>query len=451
MKFVHIKYLSEILIIVISLGYFSDTMAQGNLVVNFSGMTPHLNQTLYLRVIDLSTRKEVGRTSQQIIASGFNVIMPVIEAGKSYFVDFFSDHNSNGLYDPPPVDHAWRLQLNNAGGGDTLNFAHNASFTDIQWRYMLTVNFTGMSPHIGQMLELKTINNSTNEEVGRIKVAAIPSSNFQIQLPGLQIGPEYKVQFYVDFNNNGLYDAPPADHAWEISFTNNTGDVTLNFSHNASFVDINWKYLLTVNLVSMNPHIGQKFELRVVRQDNLIEIGRISLPQILVQNFSVFIPGIELGKDYNIDFYADHNGNGFYDPPPTDHAWRLTFSSSNGDFVSNFTHNTNFTDIQWPGATTVGDNTKVPSGFSLEQNYPNPFNPTTKVSWQSPVSSWQTLKVYDLLGNEVATLVDEYKEAGFYEISFDASGLSSGIYFYKLEIKGDKSFYTDMKKMILMK
>jgi hypothetical protein len=89
----------------------------------------------------------------------------------------------------------------------------------------------------------------------------------------------------------------------------------------------------------------------------------------------------------------------------------------------------------------------APSIFSLEQNYPNPFNPSTKISWQSPVASWQTLKVYDVLGNEVATLVDEYKQGGSYEVNFDASGLSSGIYFYTLNTGSN----TQTKKLILMK
>jgi hypothetical protein len=88
-----------------------------------------------------------------------------------------------------------------------------------------------------------------------------------------------------------------------------------------------------------------------------------------------------------------------------------------------------------------------PTVFSLEQNFPNPFNPSTKISWQSPISSWQTLKVYDVLGNEVGSLVDEYRPAGRYEAIFDASKLSSGIYFYHLQ--ADNFFET--KKMILIK
>jgi hypothetical protein len=66
----------------------------------------------------------------------------------------------------------------------------------------------------------------------------------------------------------------------------------------------------------------------------------------------------------------------------------------------------------------------LPTEFELFQNYPNPFNPSTKISWQSPVSSWQTLIVYDVLGNEVTTLVNEYKSGGVYEVNFDpASGI----------------------------
>lgn len=89
----------------------------------------------------------------------------------------------------------------------------------------------------------------------------------------------------------------------------------------------------------------------------------------------------------------------------------------------------------------------IPTEFSLAQNYPNPFNPSTKISWQLPVAGHQTLKVYDILGNEVATLVNEYQEAGRYEVIFDASKLSSGVYFYKLQ----SGSFQEIKKMILLR
>ena len=89
----------------------------------------------------------------------------------------------------------------------------------------------------------------------------------------------------------------------------------------------------------------------------------------------------------------------------------------------------------------------IPTEFALRQNYPNPFNPSTKISWQTPISGYQTLKVYDVLGNEVASLVNGEKPAGIYEISFNASQLSSGVYFYKLQLGS----FIETKKMTLIK
>jgi hypothetical protein len=89
----------------------------------------------------------------------------------------------------------------------------------------------------------------------------------------------------------------------------------------------------------------------------------------------------------------------------------------------------------------------IPDAFVLDQNYPNPFNPSTVISYQLPVSSNVTLNVYDILGNEVATLVNEYKPAGKYDIEFSATGFTSGIYFYELKAGG----YASTKKMLLIK
>lgn len=88
-----------------------------------------------------------------------------------------------------------------------------------------------------------------------------------------------------------------------------------------------------------------------------------------------------------------------------------------------------------------------PNEFVLDQNYPNPFNPSTIISFSVPQSSFVTLKVYDVLGNEVSTLVNETKEAGKYNVSFDAAGLSNGVYFYSI----NSDNFTSTKKMILMK
>jgi hypothetical protein len=103
------------------------------------------------------------------------------------------------------------------------------------------------------------------------------------------------------------------------------------------------------------------------------------------------------------------------------------------------------------GVTDVINESIVPSAFKLEQNYPNPFNPSTIISYQLPVNSNVELKVFDLLGKEVATLVDEYKPAGEYEVEFNASSgirnLVSGIYFYQLKVGS----FIQTQKMILLK
>jgi hypothetical protein len=89
----------------------------------------------------------------------------------------------------------------------------------------------------------------------------------------------------------------------------------------------------------------------------------------------------------------------------------------------------------------------LPLHFGLYQNYPNPFNPTTNIRYDIPVSSNIKLVVYDMLGKEVTALVDEKQKAGTYEIQWDASKYSSGLYFYKLQTET----YSETKKLILLK
>ena len=99
--------------------------------------------------------------------------------------------------------------------------------------------------------------------------------------------------------------------------------------------------------------------------------------------------------------------------------------------------------------TGVNDHTQLntPNSYSLAQNYPNPFNPTTTIKYTLQFSGRVTLKVYDILGKEVATLVNEEKPAGSYSVVFDAGKLASGIYFYKLQAGN----FVATRKMILLK
>ena len=122
----------------------------------------------------------------------------------------------------------------------------------------------------------------------------------------------------------------------------------------------------------------------------------------------------------------------------TGSIWGVFFQSFHADFGL--------------GVETTSD---IPTKFDLSQNYPNPFNPSTKIKYEIPSVTLRqvqsdilvTLKVYDVLGNKVATLVNEEKPAGNYEVEFNATGLPSGIYFYQLKAGN----FVETKKMILMK
>lgn len=98
-------------------------------------------------------------------------------------------------------------------------------------------------------------------------------------------------------------------------------------------------------------------------------------------------------------------------------------------------------------ATGIGVNNSVAKNFELKQNYPNPFNPSTKISFSIAKSSFVNLNVFDASGKKIVSLINDFKNAGEYDINFDASKLSAGVYFYKLQADG----FAETKKMILAK
>ena len=105
--------------------------------------------------------------------------------------------------------------------------------------------------------------------------------------------------------------------------------------------------------------------------------------------------------------------------------------------------------LKYQGVTSIGEEriNRIPSEYFLSNNFPNPFNPSTTIRYSIPQSTNVTIKVFDILGNEIETLVNKEKPTGTYELTWYAENLPSGIYFYQL--KSDN--YLETKKMILLK
>jgi hypothetical protein len=133
------------------------------------------------------------------------------------------------------------------------------------------------------------------------------------------------------------------------------------------------------------------------------------------------------GNGYNVYYVSSNSSNSY--------LGGKTYTLVNGGYLMPTT------------ATAVETNEAMPTGWILDQNYPNPFNPSTVISYQVPASSHVSLQIFDVLGREVASLVNEVQQAGTYSITFNAQYLSSGLYIYR--IKSDN--YVQSKKMLLMK
>jgi hypothetical protein len=160
--------------------------------------------------------------------------------------------------------------------------------------------------------------------------------------------------------------------------------------------------------------MGFEIERSIDNQDNFVTVG--------------FVEG--KGSSTEINYYS------FTDNPQLSGVNQLYYRLKQVDFDGTFSY-----------SNVVSVSYDVPAEFVLSQNYPNPFNPSTRINYFVPQESFVSIKVYDFLGREVMTLVNETKSVGSYEIVFDASDLPSGTYFYTM-IAGN---YSATKKMILLK
>jgi hypothetical protein len=133
------------------------------------------------------------------------------------------------------------------------------------------------------------------------------------------------------------------------------------------------------------------------------------------------------------------------DPPwDADSLNVVVFVQSSGSKTVYQSETINYNDLTTTG---VGNENSLPKEFSLQQNYPNPFNPSTSIKFTIPESGFTTLKVYNILGNEVTTLISEELTQGSFSVKFDASELPSGVYLYTLTSNN----FNETKKMLLLK
>jgi hypothetical protein len=289
--------------------------------------------------------------------------------------------------------------------------------------FTLTINFTGMTPHIGENLWLAVIDQTSKVEIGRVK-KSVTTAAFTIDVAGIESGKSYNVDFFADHNKNGVYDVAPVDHTWRMQLNNVTGNSTLNFTHNTTFTDIAWKNKLTVHFTSMTPHIGEKITLFLKQTDTGIYRDTVIVPQVAGATFDINSYKIKPGISYNIDFYADHNKNGSYNAPPTDHAWRIPLNAVKGDTIVNFVHNTTFTDIF--STTSSEDLTANSKTIRL---YPNPASQYIQVQVTPDYSAIISARVYSVTGS----IVDEKAFSGNQEsLRYDISQFKKGIYFMEI-------------------
>jgi len=259
---------------------------------------------------------------------------------------------------------------------------------------------------------------------------------FPIEFPSLSVG------YYYGSRNNKLYKTIDGGNSWQIVSLSDG----INKAYMLKFYNEN------IGILVSDIHPGNDSIYRTINGgDSWTKLSLLTNTNHHDIEFLPSSPSKVWFTDHDHLFFSADTGNTWQEVTVISgslEARNIEFLNDTIGFI--LCDNGKFFTTENNGGiiTSIGEKEMiVAENYFLFQNYPNPFNPSTKISWQSPVSGWQTLKIYDVLGNEVATLVDEYKPAGNYEVEWDASGFPSGVYFYQLK----SGSFVETKKMILLK
>jgi hypothetical protein len=211
----------------------------------------------------------------------------------------------------------------------------------------LTFAGTDYAPHAGMNLKIQVIDTADGAIV-KSDMVAVASGMVNFTWPGiLEDGHAYNVRWYVDVNGNSICNEPPTDHTWSRDIPAVTDNVTLSHPHDTNLTpvcDTFGTYALTFTGSDFAPHNGHMLKAAILATDNSI-VARGSAT-VAAGTYSINWKALLVtGQTYKVRFYADVNGNGMCDTPPTDHVWEQTIGSVTADKTYDFPHDTNLMDV----------------------------------------------------------------------------------------------------------
>ncbi len=316
---------------------------------------------------------------------------------------------------------------------------------------------TQTSPAAYYYYDLDFINSTTGMVVGDDGKAAFTANGgtnwIQTQLnvsPGTKL--DYKVCDMIDVNTWLVASADTQISNINYSYLHRTTNNGTSYQNVYTMIggltnDVSFIYLRVMTSTTIYAVSANGYFLRSI--DNGTTWTAVQLPTIpLAVNFANMSTGYYCGQSGVIRKTTNGGLNWIQQTSPTTEALKTVYCNDTNNVYA--AGNNGIIVRTQNGGSFVGIepvSNEIPGQFSLNQNYPNPFNPVTRISFDIPVQSFVKLTVYDILGNEISTLIKEDLSAGRYEAEFDATELPTGTYFYRLNAGN----FSETKKMILIK
>jgi hypothetical protein len=213
-----------------------------DLRITIDNMDPHIGNLTEVHVVNPNDYVVARAILDPLPGRTFSFTMRRAILPGPHRIDLYADLSGNRGYDPPPLDHAWRLEPCTSGVHE---FSHNSNFIDISEPQPRRVGgdfvllLSQMNVHLGQLVEVHVIDSNAGRTVGFYRLAELLDPQTELIIPGIiEQGVHYVVALYADKNNSGSYDPPDVDHSWRIEQTGGPDGLVVQFAHNTSFADI---------------------------------------------------------------------------------------------------------------------------------------------------------------------------------------------------------------------